>query len=99
MENTSLLEEDLENVNALLSSDSVNKDSEPYFQSDFQVDDHVIVSYEDKLFPGKVTEINLFANSSTKYKVSCMVRKGKKWIWPERADEMWYERHEIVKKN
>lgn len=36
----------------------------------------MIVSYETKLFPGKVKEINLLTDSPPIYKVSCMVKEG-----------------------
>lgn len=66
--------------------------------TDITVDDYVLVSYLDKLFPGKVKEIQLNVDSPNTYKVSCMSRKGKCWVWPDKPDELFYDREDIVKK-
>lgn len=63
----------------------------------FSIDDFVIVSYEGSLFPGIVTGFEI-SGPTTSYRVSCMVKKGRHWMWPEKPDEVWYQQFDLIKK-
>lgn len=54
----------------------------------------VVISYEEELFPGKITQVNLSEKSVT---VSCMRKSKKHWKWPETEDKVVnYEIDDIV---
>jgi len=45
----------------------------------------VVVTYGNEKFPGQVTKC-----SSNEVQVSCMIKSGRFFRWPERKDEIWY---------
>lgn len=64
----------------------------------FSIDKFVIVSYEGSLFPGiEISGIEI-SEPTTSYRVSCMVKKGRYWMWPEKLDEVWYQQFYAIKK-
>ena len=77
--------------------DMFNKPSTDENSYSFEVNDYVVVAYEGKCYPGKVTAIEVRGNF-TAFRVSCMVKKGKNWVWPEREDEIWYNKDSLLKK-
>ncbi|XP_049841149.1 uncharacterized protein LOC126291628 [Schistocerca gregaria] len=78
-----------------LLTDMVNQPSTS--EGDFHVNDYVIAVYEGKCYPGKVTAVEVRGNCVT-FRISCMVKKGKYWVWPEREDSIWYRKDCILKK-
>lgn len=54
------------------------------------VGDYLIVQYEEKYYPGKLTAIK-----KNKFLVSVMVPSGTFWKWPEKKDEIYYEKGDI----
>ena len=55
------------------------------------VGEHVVVTYEGSLFPGKI--IRIFTE---KVIVSTMVKTMKAWKWPDHVDEIEYDWDEVV---
>lgn len=59
-----------------------------------KVGDHVIVEYDSKHYPGIIKAID-----RKQYEISVMEQtSNKKWKWPKCADQIWYKKHQIVKK-
>lgn len=56
-------------------------------------DDFVVVKYDERLYPGQVTDIH-----NEHYKVRCMIKSAAYWKWPDKHDEVWYARCDIFKK-
>ena len=57
----------------------------------FNVDDFVVVNFEGRLYPGKVTDIKLSG-----YMVSAMELTKKQWRWPTQPDEIFYSKKEVL---
>uniref|UniRef100_A0A6P7F082 Uncharacterized protein PFB0765w-like n=1 Tax=Diabrotica virgifera virgifera TaxID=50390 RepID=A0A6P7F082_DIAVI len=53
--------------------------------------DYVIVKYDDSFYPGVITKID-----SNDYAVSTMVKTLNHWKWPEKKDELIYEKCDVV---
>ncbi|KAG8232222.1 hypothetical protein J437_LFUL011966 [Ladona fulva] len=60
-------------------------------ESTFIVDDFVVVNFEGKLFPGRVTEVK-----PEGYIVSTMERSKIYWKWPAREDAILYSKEEVL---
>ncbi|XP_046988993.1 uncharacterized protein LOC124594667 [Schistocerca americana] len=56
----------------------------------FKVDDFVVVNFEGKLFPGRVTE-----EKQEGYIVSVMERTKMFWKWPTKEDAILYSKEEV----
>lgn len=63
----------------------------------YRVNDYVVVHYEEKFFPGKVTESKNKDIDNFIYKVNAFERFGQKWRWPLRKDEIFYEEKDVIK--
>ncbi|KAF5301410.1 hypothetical protein FQA39_LY02139 [Lamprigera yunnana] len=57
----------------------------------FKVDDFVVVNFEEKLFPGRVTEVK-----PEEYIVRTMDRSKMYWKWPTREDAILYSKEEVL---
>ncbi|KAJ8932026.1 hypothetical protein NQ314_015020 [Rhamnusium bicolor] len=57
------------------------------------IDDHVLVRYDNKLFPGVVTKIE-----DNGARISAMEKYAASWKWPQRPEELFYENSDIVQK-
>lgn len=57
------------------------------------VGDWVEVLYEGKLYPGELNKIE-----NGEYLVKVMVKSGQYWKWPEKNDEYYYTKEELVRK-
>lgn len=66
--------------------------------SHFNVNDHVIVLYEEELFPGQVIEIDNSNEEQPMYKVQCMTKSGPYWKWPITPDVTYYYKQDVIKK-
>lgn len=58
-----------------------------------QVDNWVVVKYDNSYFPGNVTKIE-----NGEFKVDVMMKDGKFWKWPEIKDEIYYTKDKLVRK-
>lgn len=67
----------------------------PENQSQYEVNDFVIVRSDKKYFPGKIID-----EEDEEYEVTTMVQseKGKVWKWPEIPDTVWYKRRDVLTK-
>lgn len=64
----------------------------------FNVNDFVIVNYNEQLFPGKIIGSRYNDDEELEFEVSHMDKKGLNWVWPDKIDILWYTENEIVKK-
>lgn len=74
---------DDENFTKIISKESADVDK--------QIGKYVVVEFEGKYFPGKITEI-----SPSGAMVNVMAAAGKQWKWPLKKDEIFYSNSEIV---
>lgn len=74
---------------------AINNDTNATQQanSNFMVEDYVVVNFEGELFPGKVTQ-----RKDGGYMVSAMAKSGMNWKWPRRPDEIYYTEQEVLKR-
>lgn len=59
----------------------------------YNVDDFVIVKFDNKMFPGRIVAIS--DNSAT---VDCMEKMSKSWKWPTKKDCIDYEWGDVIRK-
>ncbi|XP_068896460.1 uncharacterized protein [Tenebrio molitor] len=59
-----------------------------------KIGDYVVVKYDDKFYPGLIK-----ATDREEYEVSVMKHSSNgKWKWPKLTDQIWYKKHQIIKK-
>ncbi|CAH0546860.1 unnamed protein product [Brassicogethes aeneus] len=63
----------------------------------YQKKDYVIVLYDRQFFPGVVTDIQDECGNFL-YKVNALERFGKKWKWPAKRDEIFYQEKDVIKR-
>ncbi|KAI4455092.1 hypothetical protein MML48_9g00003641 [Holotrichia oblita] len=75
-----------------LNKDESKIDKAPVSLSTMKAGDYVIVKYNDKYFPGKVS-----AEQNNRVLVSVMTIAGLyNWKWPYPVDEIWYSEEEVI---
>lgn len=64
-------------------------------ETEYKLNDFVIVRYDNKYFPG-----NVLNKEGTEYEVTTMVEcaAGKTWKWPEPPDIVWYKEADVMAK-
>lgn len=59
----------------------------------FSIGEYVIVDYEGEKFPGKIVNLD-----TDEFEVSVMCMKGQDWAWPEKLDQMWYFKKDVLER-
>lgn len=95
---TDICESPLEYMSKVPNVDFItNQLAKPTYE--YNVEDFVIISYQGAQYPGKVITVERQDQvNTTLYEISCMTRKGKTWVWPEKIDAIWYQEEDIIKK-
>lgn len=81
-----------ENVDNL-HADEVEADEPESDQASYNVGDFVIVLFENKKFPGRITAIR-----EKGAEVDCMEKRSKSWRWPTKKDCIEYEWGDVIGK-
>lgn len=59
----------------------------------YEVNDYVVVNYEGDKYPGQIV-----STRDGQYFIRCMSKAGQNWKWPDKDDEIWYDKSAIHKK-
>jgi len=62
-------------------------------KANYNVDDFVIVKFDNNMFPGRIVTIS--DNSAT---IDCMEKRSKSWRWPTKKDCIDYEWGDVIRK-
>lgn len=60
----------------------------------YKVDDWVLVTYDDKIYPGTITNV-----IQEEYLITVMMKSGlNTWKWPQKEDKLLYSVTDIIRK-
>jgi hypothetical protein len=64
----------------------------------YTVGNYVAIQYNDRLYPGKVTEVKQTTTGNVQYLVNVMHPSSGMYVWPKRKDWYYYSEGSVVRK-